>query len=215
MYPDSAAEKNRKTVQLTVILKIIPRESSTRKKSNHRGIWCPERPTLFYGQSLQGWVTCPGDSLFFIDHQKEAHMSPRPFGSRLPCDQNKPYYCLSSSLMTSVPDNASGRKREESRCLFHPRTNYVCTTRANLASHHSPWGACECGAPTYIHSPCQMLCSLESLQSIPHSWVFGQKFFAQPVCLVRWADCQESRSCVTFRATSQCAGYTVGVNLFL
>lgn len=41
------------------------------------------------------------------------------------------------------------------------------------------------------------------------------KIFAQHVCLVRWADCQESRSCVPFRATSQCAGYTVGVNLFL
>lgn len=106
-------------------------------------------------------------------------MSPRPVGSRLPCDQNKPHYCLSSSLMTSVPDNASGRKREESRCLFHPRMNYVCTTGANSASHHSPWGACECGVPAYIHSPCQM----ESLQSIPHSLVFGQKFLLNTCAL--------------------------------
>lgn len=68
IYPDLATDKNRKTVQSTAILKIIPLESYTRKKSHHEGIWCPERLTLYYDQNLESWVTCPGDSLLFVEH---------------------------------------------------------------------------------------------------------------------------------------------------
>lgn len=152
MCPDSATEK---TVQSTAIFKNIPRESYARKKSNCRGIWCPERPTVFYGQNLEGWMTRPGDSLLFIEHQNKVHMSSRPFCSGLPCDQNKSYHCPSRvhESLTFEPDNAWRRKGRQSGYIFHPKMNYVCTTRANLASHHSPWGFCECGASTYIHSP--------------------------------------------------------------
>lgn len=66
--PRFSSDKNRKIVLSTAILKIIPFESYTRKKPNHRGIWYPESPTLDYGQNLESWVTCPGDSLLFVDN---------------------------------------------------------------------------------------------------------------------------------------------------
>lgn len=177
LIPDSAIEK---TVQSTAIFKIIPRESYPRKKSNHRGIWCPERHTVFYGQNLEGWMTCPGDSLLFTKHWDKVHMASRPFCSGLPCDQNKSYHCPSRvhKPLTFVPDNAWRRKSRQSGYIFYPQMNYVCTTRANSAEPHItlPGDSRECVAPAYSHSPRWMLRSLESLSSIPHNLICGQKF---------------------------------------
>ena len=54
-------------------------------------------------------------------------------------------------------------------CMFND-------SQLSWASHHSPGDSRECVAPAYSHSPRWMLCSLESLSSIPHNLTCGQKF---------------------------------------
>lgn len=73
LNPDSATEKAG-LFSPHSFLRIIPRESYARKKSNHRGSGF-QKDLLSQGRNLEGWVTCLDDSLLLEVYLNKAHIT--------------------------------------------------------------------------------------------------------------------------------------------
>lgn len=73
LNPDSATEKAG-LFSPHSFLKIIPRESYARKKSNHRGSGF-QKALLSQSPNLKGWVTCLDDTLLLEVYLNKAHIT--------------------------------------------------------------------------------------------------------------------------------------------